>query len=100
MFLIPFMMFIWNRLNPLCQIIGLAVVTIQLSSYIICAFSNPGFPKRLSEAELNNYAEQGKQVHQCKKCFFYSEKGQGTCHCFECDVCVVGIKTFFYYENI
>jgi len=90
MFLIPFMIFVWSKLSFPGRFIGVAIISVQIISYIITAFSNPGFPKRFNESELNSM-ERGKTLHICKKCCFYIEPGQGTFHCFECDVCIIGI---------
>ena len=93
MFLIPFMIFVWSRLNPLGQILGIGIISVQIISYLITVFANPGFPKRLNESEINNI-EQGKPLQQCKKCMFIIEPGQGTFHCYECDVCIAGKYLF------
>ena len=89
MFLIPFMFFVWTKLNIIGRILGVFIISVQIISYLITAFANPGFPKKLEETEINAI-ECGKGMQYCKRCGFFVKPGEGTFHCFECDVCIVG----------
>ena len=71
--------------------IGVFIISVQLISYLITVFSNPGFPKKLEQNEINSFIEKGKKIQLCKKCESYIEPGHGTYHCFECDICIVGM---------
>ncbi len=74
-------------------------------SYLITVFSNPGFPKR-SLQDKNANLEKGANLQCCKKCKFNYEVGEGTTHCYECQVCIIGNLLYFnlfsliYYNNI
>ena len=90
MFLIPFILFIFVKLSFSVQLIGFFIIGIQLVSYFVTVLSNPGFPKR-SIQNPNENLEKGNNLKQCKKCNFYYEIGDGTSHCYECEVCISGI---------
>lgn len=89
MFLIPFTVFVWAKLSIIGRMIGVFIISVQLISYLITVFANPGFPKKLEETEINAI-EKGKGMQYCKRCGFFIFPGEGTFHCFECDVCIVG----------
>lgn len=80
-------------MNSIGKIIGLIIISVQIISYLITVFANPGFPKKLNETEINSI-EKGKGMQYCKRCGFVIKPGEGTFHCFECDVCIVGKKCY------
>jgi len=76
-------------MNFIGKILGVVIISVQIISYLITVFANPGFPKKLEEAEINSI-EKGKGMQYCKRCGFFIQPGEGTFHCFECDVCIIG----------
>jgi Zn finger protein HypA/HybF involved in hydrogenase expression len=76
-------------MNFIGKILGVFIISVQIISYLITVFANPGFPKKLEEAEINSI-EKGKGMQYCKRCGFFIQPGEGTFHCFECDVCIIG----------
>jgi len=78
------------------QLVGILIIGTQLSFYFMTVLSNPGFPKR-SLQDKNANLEKGNNLQQCKKCKFYYEIGDGTTHCYECQVCITGIFCFYFF---
>jgi hypothetical protein len=89
-------MFIFVKLSFPLKIVGIIIIGTQLLSYFITVLSNPGFPKR-SLQDKNANLEKGANLQYCKKCRFNYEIGEGTTHCYECQVCITGNFILFNF---
>lgn len=79
--------------------IGVIIIGAQLVFYFITVFSNPGFPKRaLQNKNANLERGENSNLQYCKKCRFTYEIGEGTTHCYECQVCITG-NFLFLFKN-
>ena len=78
-----------NKIHYYLQITGLIIILIQLTSYIITAFSNPGLPKFSYEEEALKTGD--KKFKLCRICNLWVNIKHNTFHCSDCDVCIEGI---------
>ena len=78
----------FDKIHWLAQIVGLLILTVQICSYLITSFSNPGFPKSSYETEINESDE--RNLRQCKDCKLWINTEERTYHCYECEICIEG----------
>ena len=78
---------LWKHLIILLKILGIIIILIQQSFYVLTSIINPGLPKKFYQIDRENNPNLYKY---CKECKFWYKKKTGTFHCYECGVCIEG----------
>jgi energy-coupling factor transporter transmembrane protein EcfT len=78
---------LWKHLIFLLKILGIIIILIQQSFYVLTSIINPGLPKKFYQIDRENNPNLYKY---CKECKFWYKKKTGTFHCYECGVCIEG----------
>ena len=78
---------LWKHLIILLKILGIIIILIQQSFYVLTSIINPGLPKKFYQIDRENNPNLYKY---CKECNFWYKKKTGTFHCNECGVCIEG----------
>lgn len=81
-------MFLWNKIHWIFQIIGIIIIFLQASFYLITSLSNPGFPKAIYEKEV--FESNDRNFRQCKDCKLWINTEERTFHCHDCGICIEG----------
>ena len=72
-------------------IIGIIIYILFVFFHLITSLINPGLPTKDYFLENFNMAESKSENYViCKKCKVIMDLDQGTEHCVDCDICVMG----------
>lgn len=92
---------VYNKISESYNLVALVIYFIQAGSHLLTALINPGIPLRknyLPEYIKANNIDLNKKnpdLQICRLCNIIVHKNDLVSHCEECDLCCIGIKSYF-----
>ena len=88
---IPFYRHFYPQIDSIIFFLGISIYALFIIVHLLVSFMNPGLPYKMYFVENFNVGNPNvKNFVICKKCKIIMDLDQGTEHCIDCDICIMG----------
>jgi hypothetical protein len=88
---VPFYRHFYPLIDAIIFYLGISIYALFIITHLLLSFMDPGLPYKMYFVENFNVGNPSiKNFVICKKCKIVMDLDQGTEHCTECDICIMG----------